>query len=490
MINILRTVLGQSSEEYASVIEALLDPEKKMLISSQERMTLEFLQNSWNNARQFPSMDYFLSEFDEYEVPLQSAKVLSVPDLKIHYANMIKTRVNRDASKALMNIAAEVAQSGMTYEHLDKIRSYYSVTENDFNLDVTSTAELFSEYYQSKKQQPLGMVTCVKEIDDKIGGIAPGTTMVLAGYVGSYKTTFGLNIAYNNAKKLNYNVCYVSLEMPKEELMFNLLSRHSFEAKFPEYPYIPHDKIRKCLLTEDEEKYVFGKEISKEDGSKEIDVEGTVLKDLMVEGGQIRILDEADFRTFSMSEIREKLEAVDDEMMETTGHPLDAVVWDHANLFKFNGSNSKKLSETAEGNEYVSFIRKLSIAFRKDKETGNMRKLAMLILAQVNRDGWKRAVKNKGRYDMRALAEINELERAAQVILMIFTDDAMKMAKEAVITMPKNRNGITSSEPISVFVDPEAYVAGEEMEGFSEMLEMDDFENVFGGGGSVADMFN
>ena len=297
--------------------------------------------------------------------------------------------------------------------------------------------------------------------------------MVIGGYVGSYKTTVGANIAYNNAKKLNYNICYVSLEVPKEELMFNLLSRHSFDSKFTEYPFVSHNKIRHCTMTPEEEQFVMH----------------TVLDDFYSTGGQIRILDETDFKTFSMSEIREKLEKVDDEMMEQTGYPLDAVVWDHANLFKFNGSKSKRQSEGSEGNEYVSFIRKLSISFRKDKDKGTIRKLAMIILAQTNRDGWKRAVKNKGRYDLRALAEINELERAAQVICMVFTDDAMKTAKEASVQLLKNRNGVTAPDPINIFVDPESYVAGEEMEGFSDMLNMGDLENVFGSGSSVADLF-
>ena len=117
-----------------------------------------------------------------------------------------------------------------------------------------------------------------------------------------------------------------------------------------------------------------------------------------------------------------------------------------------------------------------------------MRKLAVIILAQTNREGWKRAVKNKGRYDLRALAEANELERASQLILMVYTDDNMKMAKEASVQLLKNRSGVTAPDPISIFVDPEAYVAGEEMEGFNDMINMNELEDVFGGA-NIADMF-
>ena len=144
--------------------------------------------------------------------------------------------------------------------------------------------------------------------------------------------------------------------------------------------------------------------------------------------GMLKFLDETDFKTLSFGEIREKLENCDDEMREKTGYGLDAIIVDHINLCKFNGSGKKYSSETAEGNAYVSFFRKLSLAFRKD-EDGNMRKIAVIILSQINRTGRQKADKNHGRYTLNALAEFNELERAAQVVCTIYTNDEMKEAK-------------------------------------------------------------
>ena len=138
--------------------------------------------------------------------------------------------------------------------------------------------------------------------------------------------------------------------------------------------------------------------------------------------GMIKILDETDFKSFSFAEIRAKLKEVDGEMFEKTGYGLDAVIWDHANLFKYNGSGAKFQSEGAEINAYVSYIRKLSIKFRKDKD-GNWRKLAMLVLAQSNRDGFKRAQKLNGAYDLRAISEANELERSAMKVYSIYTSE-------------------------------------------------------------------
>ena len=82
---------------------------------------------------------------------------------------------------------------------------------------------------------------------------------------------------------------------------------------------------------------------------------GPVLDDFYKEGGTIRIFDESDFRTFSFSEIREKLEKLDDELLETTGYGLDAIVLDHANLCKFSGGRAKGTNDGSEINQYISF---------------------------------------------------------------------------------------------------------------------------------------
>lgn len=471
MFTIIKTILGKTGEEYKKYIVDMQDPEKKAIISEQEKEMINFLADSYDNSNQFPTDSYFLSHFEGATVPLSRGKELSLIDLKVHYANFIKKRVNANVSKVLMSIADETAKTGLTYEHMDKIRGYLNISGEDIVDDTVDTLDSFKDYYAGLKEKPKGIQTGVKEFDSKLGGVSEGVVAILGGFTGSYKTTFAVNMCYNNAKNLKYNIVYVSLEVPKEQLLIKMLGRHSFDPKFTEYNYIPHEKIRQVMLEQEEENYL-------------MDV---VAPDFYKTGGMIKILDEKDFKTFSMSEIREKLEQIDEEMLEKTGYPLDAVFWDHANLFKFNGSGNRRSSDTSEGNEYVSFIRKLAISFKTDKDTLKRRGLSMVILAQTSRDGWRRAEKLKGKYDLRSLAEINELERAGSIILMVYTNEDMKMSKEASLQLLKNRNGPTIEEPNIIFVDPEAYVAGEEMEGFSEMLSADDFDSVFGEG-SVADI--
>lgn len=471
MESVFKSLLNKSSEDYLSYIDYFLDVERKVLISSQEEQAFKFLKESFENSGTTPTEEYFLQKFDMMKVPFKAAKELSLTDLKVHVANLVHRRLNQEASKNLMKIATEVAQSGFTYEHLDLIRSYANLTEDTAVVDTTKSSDSFREFYNQKKKQPTGLQTFIKDIDTKIGGMSPGSLTTLAGYTSHGKTTLAANIAYNNAKKLNYNICYLSLEVPKEDMMYNFLSRHSFEPKFTQFAYVPHEKMRFCTMSDEEEKFIM------ED----------VLNDFMTTGGKIHILDETDFKTMSFGEIREKLQAVDDMMLEETGYPLDAVFVDHAQLLKFNSSGKRVSSESAMINEYISFFRKLSIDFRRDAE-GNSRKLAILLLSQINRDGWKRAVKNNGQYNLNALAEANELERGSQIIMTIFTDEQLKMANEAKIQLLKNRNGVTMTESASLFADFRAYVIGDDMQGFQDTMSMDDLESVFDSGTSLADI--
>ena len=103
----------------------------------------------------------------------------------------------------------------------------------------------------------------------------------------------------------------------------------------------------------------------------------------------------------------------------------------------------------------------------------------MLVLAQSNRDGFKRAQKLNGAYDLRAISEANELERSAMKVYSIYTSEDLKLAKEAEMQCLKNRTGETMMDPLSVFVDPVTYVAGEEVEGFNDVVSADELGGLF-----------
>lgn len=471
---ILKSVTQVDNEVAKSIIDRILDKDNSELFSKQEKDVFESLDNMLKQSGSLPSEEYLLKHFPEYTVPLSKATPLGPDDLKVHFRLLLQKRNNQNASRVLMEAARQVVDKGYTYEIADKVHGIHVVdAEDEVAEDTTGTLDSFKDFYQRKKNQSTGLLTFVKEIDEKIGGLPMGGVSVLFGYVAQFKSLMANNIAYGNAKKLNYNIVIVSLEVSKEDVLINMLSRHSYQPQFSKYPAIPHQKIRTCGLSADEEDYLFS----------------VVAPDFYSTGGKIVILDETDFKTFSFAEIRQKLEEVDDSLLKETGYGVDAVLWDHANLFKFNGSGAKKQSEGSEINEYVSFIRKMSIAFRRLPGEKDFRKVHMLILAQANREGYKRAHKLKGVYDLRAISEANELERGAQQIFSIYTNEDLKVAKEATMQILKNRTGATMIDPCSIFVDPVNYVAGEEVEGFNEMINVEELGDLFGEGGDITDMF-
>lgn len=466
MYNIIKSVLGKDNRECSEVLNICISEENAKLLDKEEIAMLSYLANSYALSGLFPTEDLFKEEFGRYMPAINAAKELNTHDLKVYLAEFLDRRRKQFAAREFMRMSAEVGKEGVTDEHFELVRDLYKETTDYEEVNIHNFDDL-KKIYEERANKPLGLKTYVREIDDKIGGLDPGTVNIIFGWTGSFKTTWALNIAYSNAVKNHYNIAYISLEVPKLDIMFNIISRHSFEPKFDKYPFIPHDKIRKNLLSEEQKNYAFD----------------VVWEDFLNSEGRLTILDETDFKTFGFAEIRVRLEELDDKMLAETGYGLDAVVWDHANLFKFSGAGERNKSQGDIINDYISFIRKLSIAFRKDKKTGKFSQLCNIVVAQCNREGWKKADKVKGRYELTAISEANEIERAGYRIMSVYTNDDMKHTKEARVQLLKNRSGETIYEPIMMFVDPEAYVAGGEIGGFSGgSVGIDDFADMLSSG--------
>ena len=87
----------------------------------------------------------------------------------------------------------------------------------------------------------------------------------------------------------------------------------------------------------------------------------------------------------------------------------------------------------------------------------------MILLAQLNREGWKKANRNEGAYDITALADANELERGSFRVFTIYTNENMKARGSAQVQILKNRSGQTMYEPAQISVIPAATFSDEEI---------------------------
>lgn len=102
-----------------------------------------------------------------------------------------------------------------------------------------------------------------------------------------------------------------------------------------------------------------------------------------------------------------------------------------------------------------------------------------MVLSQTNRDGWKYAARHEGNYQLNALAEANELERASSIVLSIFTDEVMMNSNQALVKVCKSRDTGAMEEAVSTDIFPESYLLGDYSTGIPQ-----DMANI-----SVDDLF-
>lgn len=118
----------------------------------------------------------------------------------------------------------------------------YKVIEEDILQDITrDVAEIRDKRENPAKYQ--GIPTGYRKIDQATGGWQPGEFSLVLGRPGMGKSILLLNFGYN-AYKLNYNVIYVTIEMPLAQ------QRNRFSSLVTQITY---SKIKLPHLMSDEE---------------------------------------------------------------------------------------------------------------------------------------------------------------------------------------------------------------------------------------------
>lgn len=149
--------------------------------------------------------------------------------------------------------------------------------------------------------------------------------------------------------KSGTNVLYISLEVPKEDLLFNILSRHSYEKKFK--MSLPKDKILARQLKEDEETYL----------------NEAIIPSYRELQGKLYLVDENDLENYSTFALESLFREIDKKSIEDTKKGIDIVIIDHTQLLKFSTNSNLVGKETSVINQYVSFFRKNAIDWIKER---------------------------------------------------------------------------------------------------------------------------
>lgn len=266
------------------------------------------------------------------------------------------------------------------------------------------------ESYDRKKKDPLtnvGMYTFLEKIDEASRGLKLGELCLVAAYVAQGKTTFVANMAYSGIMQ-GMNGLFITLEMKFEEMRDMMYVLH---ASWPNWRDDPKWKHLAGKLSYKKERYA-------EYNDEEKEFFDVVSNDFSTreDFGLLKIIQPSAPLTPSSLE----LYALDYQAeLAQKGKNLDFLVVDYVGLM-----NPDKDDRYGEYNiDLNNTIRKLKI-FALSFNDG--RGLRVISPFQVNRDGWKEAVKNEGVYKLTALSSANEADRSSDLVISVYMSDDMK----------------------------------------------------------------
>lgn len=403
--------------KYRSICEENL-PEME-----QEKELLLYLEKYRLTYNVFPDSLSLKSKY-----PILKDGGVALPDPDKYILRKIAELRDKSIRRDLIKMSTQVNISPVD---LDKMKLKFPSTSNITPLDHKKIDG--AAIYKEISERPSGMKLFVDVVDDEIGGVGYGNIITLFGFVGSMKTTLALSAAYRNAVDLGYNSAYVTLEVPKDELYFNLLSRHAMEMQSD--TKVTAKSLKKGLLTDEERRFIF----------EEVEPSFKEIK------GTIYLLDVGDIAEQNSSLVTPaSFQSALSSCNKDCGNDLDAFFIDYVNNMKFFKASSSEYGIDA----FVAFLNDLVINFEGKKLIG-------WILTQANREGWKKAVRRGGKYAIDALAEFNQVERSSYYIVSLFHDDLLRASGELKLQLLKNRSGGVIEEPLTTLAVPENFFVGD-----------------------------
>lgn len=403
----------------------LLDTDDISLINEYESI--------YEDTNKIPSPSILVNINPQYtDMPI----ITNEKDLLTYVSMFIKERLKTSvSSKIINNIQSLNNGDKRTREIADDIineaQRLNIIDEQVERLEsVEDVVEIYNEDDVSDRFK-----TGLEPIDNICGGIPTGSVTIVMGGTGSFKTMTTTNICYN-AMKNSKNICYFSLEVTQKHMYYNFVSRHSIDGSFSSG--IPHKDLKNKSLTEEQM---------------------SILKDIARDykeniPGKCIVIDETKIKSFDITGFETVIANVDKQLTEETGHGVDILVVDHAQLLKFSGT-TRINDPYAIVNYYVSWLRQLSLNF-----LGQKRPISVIIVSQTSRAGLDYANKHGGQYLLTHAAEANEIERSASYIISLYANDMTRSSNELMVQLIKSRNSETMLEPQPVKINPVYYMVG------------------------------
>lgn len=338
----------------------------------------------------------------------------------------------------------------------DKVRKAL----DDITSAVTSDVDINIEPILYTKSDVLaeGIKTSIEEIDRLTYGFQRKSIATIAAYTGHGKSTLIESIVYNNAR-LGKKCLIFSLELPPEHVWAHFEQRYAYESG------IDVDK-----------KDVSFRSLNDSTADRVIALQEQFKQEI---GNNIAVVDESAFKSsdamrkvlIDYSCLNKFLEKIAKKL-----GGLDVVVFDHVNQIELLYPDCGNRAIKAFQSSVKTFVdeRGLSPVF--------------IQACQANREGYRYALRNNGKYLPTAVGDLNEVERSSAYLIFLYTDDDDAHSDNTRVTFAKHRFGQRYEDVVNVPFHPEITSVGSG-EAIDVSKDVDFSGATFGGGGDFGDPF-
>jgi hypothetical protein len=392
----------------------------------------------------------FVQHINPWPYPfVQELADLPYADVSAVFQRELESRKKKALATKLLNATQDV--EAITLRQFQE--RITTINDSIRHVNQLSTAVDLDALYEKKKSVPLGILTGVRPIDDVTHGISYGTVTTIFGFTSHGKSTLALNTMYN-ALVNGFNVMYLTLEMPPNDLYLAMMSMHSYRAaaELGGNP-IPYEDALKGVLSPEAESYM----------------KNVVRPSFEALPGKYVLVGEDDVKDYTYQGLL--------ALCNSVPFPVDMFFLDHIHLSKLEVRSSA------------------DVGFDMAKVCNNLKRVAVgsstqpsrmvVILAQANRQGFERADTDEnaqGRYDLRAIADINALEQISYYIISIYLNDELRRANEAKFCLLKHRGGRLLPEPVVAPADFKFMSIGNHTEGYTDPIGSGDVESMISSG--------
>jgi replicative DNA helicase len=284
--------------------------------------------------------------------------------------------------------------------------------------DIRAEGPIVRQEYEDAEAHPekrLGAFTGLLEVDSECGGIRNGELWVHGAYPGELKSSLAMNVAYNLVTRYRRNAVYVSLEMPDEQVRRGVYAIHSENPKWPKAGIamgpLDYRKIRDGGLSKEERAFFL---------------------DLVIPDFE-KNPKYCEFHVFRPSREKTTIQVQQDLELLDRDFEVGFVVLDHGQWLEPQKHRRNK-DYTIELNAIIRECKAMAMTF------AGGRKVPVLLLWQINREGKEDADKHDGQYKLKGFTYANEIEKTADVVTTSYLNDELRALNLVRLGNLKNRD--------------------------------------------------